>query len=123
MPWPRPYKAFMQSSEWKRLRSQYRAAHPLCERCFAKRKAVNAVEVHHKRRCFDDRQLQIDPSNLEALCSACHDEITASERRGYSKEMDADGYYVDPNHPSNRGRHRLRFATDATKLRGAYTRR
>jgi 5-methylcytosine-specific restriction endonuclease McrA len=117
MPWPRPYKAFMQSTEWKRLRAQYRAAHPLCERCVKLGRVTLAVEVHHRRRCFDDRELQVSWQNLEALCSSCHDEITASERRGYSKAMDHAGYFTDPNHPTNRARPRLRFGRDATKLK------
>lgn len=110
MPWPKPYKAFMQSKTWQRLRARYRQEHELCERCYARGKATMATEVHHKQRCFDNPTLQTAWSNLQALCSPCHDEITATERRGYSKEMSADGYYLDPNHPSNRPRHPLRFA-------------
>ena len=83
----------------------------------AKGKTTLASEVHHRRRCFDDPELQVSWQNLEALCSSCHDEITASERRGYRKDMDHAGYFTDPNHPTNRARPRLCFGTDATKLK------
>ena len=42
--------------------------------------------------------------------------MQANDHRGYSREMDIDGYYVDPNHPSNRPRPRWQAGTDATKL-------
>ena len=119
MPWPRPYKSFMQSTQWKKLRAYHRKHHPFCERCLAKGIHTPATEVHHKRKCFDDPQLQIDPNNLESICAQCHDEISALTRRPYSLEMDADGFFTDSNHPSNRAGHRtpLRFGRDATKIK------
>ena len=75
-----------------------------------------ASEVHHIKRCQDDPALQTDKANLESLCAICHAGATSTERRGFSKELDEAGYYTDPNHPTNRGRHRLKFGTDASKL-------
>jgi hypothetical protein len=43
--------------------------------------------------------------------------MQANDHRGYSREMNIDGYYVDPNHPSNRGRHRVKIGRDATKIK------
>jgi hypothetical protein len=44
--------------------------------------------------------------------------LKAEDARGYSNDMDADGYYTDPRHPSNRPRRSaLHFGRDATKLR------
>ena len=76
-----------------------------------------ANEVHHKQRCHDDPVLQMDWQNLEAICNECHLPVSNDERRGYSKEIGADGYFVDPAHPSNRTQSPLRYATDATKIR------
>ena len=111
------YRNFIRSARWQRLRAQYLAKHVLCERCLAKGKTTLAREVHHVQRCHDDPVLQMDPNNLEALCQPCHAPLTNDDRRGYSREMDSDGYYVDPNHPSNRPRARYRLGTDATTLK------
>lgn len=105
---PRTYRLFLNSGQWKRMRAQYRRKHPLCERCSAKGLAVLAQEVHHKQTCGDDPHLQTSWQNLESICSACHAEHHAPEKakmlRGYSNETDAEGYFVDEQHPSNRAR-------------------
>ena len=111
------YKNFIRSARWQRLRAQYLAKHVLCERCLAKGKTTLATEVHHIIKCHDNPQLQMDTNNLEALCQPCHAPMQANDHRGYSREMNSDGYYVDPNHPSNKPRARYKTGTDATKLR------
>lgn len=45
-----------------------------------------------------------DPRNLESVCKRCHDSVIQSEERlGYSKQIGADGFPLDPNHPAYRG--------------------
>ena len=46
--------------------------------------------------------LQRDPSNHQSLCASCHSIKTNGQDRGWTNEMDADGYPLDPSHPSNR---------------------
>jgi hypothetical protein len=72
---------------------------------------------HHVIKCHDDPWLQHDPNNIVSLCGPCHAPMQANDHRGYSREMNIDGYYVDPNHPSNRGRHRVKIGRDATKIK------
>lgn len=65
-------KGFYGSARWRRLRQSVLARQPLCQRC-AERGVVTAAEhVHHRlpRKTHPDREL--DPTNLEALCLACH---------------------------------------------------
>lgn len=72
------YKKLIHTRRWVELRRQILTAHPLCERCEAEGYITAAVEVHHKRpvehgvTLEDKRQLMFDPSNLMALCHACH---------------------------------------------------
>jgi hypothetical protein len=64
---------------------------------------VEATVVHHKRPHHGDLDLFFDPANLESLCAPHHDSHAQQEERlGYSCEIGADGYYLDPLHPSNR---------------------
>ena len=96
------YKNFIRSARWKRLRLQHLMREPLCRRCKAKGKVTQATEVHHVIKCFDNPTLQMDPSNLESVCTPCHAPLTHDDRRGYSREIGLDGYPVDPRHPANR---------------------
>ena len=104
----RSYRLFMNSGQWKRIRQQYRGAHPLCERCLAQGRTTLATETHHRVNCGNDPDLQTAWGNLEALCSPCHAEHHAPEkaeqRGGYSKVIDSEGYPISPSHPANRRR-------------------
>ncbi len=60
------------------------AEHPYCERqgkCGRLPASMRlATEVHHKQPVASRPDLRLDPANLEALCHACHSEITAREQ-------------------------------------------
>lgn len=66
------------SVRWKRLRADYLADHPLCERCKEQGFYVPAVDVHHRRPTATGRtpdemeRLCYSPTNLMALCIPCH---------------------------------------------------
>jgi len=75
---------------------------PRSERCLAKGETTLAREVHHGTKCHDNVELQVARDNLEALCQPHHAPLSADDRRGFSRVIDHDGYYLDPNHPSNR---------------------
>jgi 5-methylcytosine-specific restriction endonuclease McrA len=97
--WRKLYKG----ARWQRLREQQIRSHPLCERHRKKGHIVPATVVHHVDPHRGDPVKFYDPANLESVCAPCHDGETQSEERlGYSTQVGADGYPVDPRHPSNR---------------------
>jgi len=62
---------------WRRIHDRYITAHPLCERCKMDDRITPAEEVHHIKPL--SRGGTNDPSNLMALCTSCHSQITARE--------------------------------------------
>ena len=76
--WRRGY-----DDDWRSVRREYLAEHPFCERqskCGRLPMSMRlATEVHHRQTVARRPDLRLDPTNLEALCHACHSEITARE--------------------------------------------
>lgn len=75
---------FYTSKRWQRISRNYRYKHPTCEICL-KLGIVSAADVvdHIKERkdlTADEQHLLYDESNLMALCHACHNRKTATER-------------------------------------------
>ena len=96
------YRAWYKTAEWQRLRMAQLSKQPLCERCLAKDRTTAATVVHHIEAHKGDRARFLDPTNLASSCAPCHDSDEQSEERlGYSKEIGADGWPVDPRHPGN----------------------
>lgn len=62
-------------ARWQRLRKLYVRHHPLCVVCGAP--ATDVDHITPKRRGGSD-----DESNLQALCSTCHNRKTNREMRG-----------------------------------------
>ena len=62
---------------WKRVRDRFIAAHPLCQRCQERGRITPAQEVHHIVPLSQGGTH--DETNLMALCTSCHSEITARE--------------------------------------------
>jgi len=62
---------------WKRIRDRYIAEHPLCEQCEKNGRITPAQEVHHVQPLSQGGTNEY--SNLMALCTSCHSEITARE--------------------------------------------
>jgi 5-methylcytosine-specific restriction endonuclease McrA len=46
-----------------------------------------AAEVHHRKKVVDYPELRLEWDNLAALCTKCHQAITAKERRGEPDEF------------------------------------
>ncbi len=63
------------SDRWRRLRVAVLSSDPLCACC-----GSAANEVHHKRPGLD---LFFDLGNLLALCTECHDQLQAAQKRGW----------------------------------------
>ncbi len=62
---------------WQRVRDRFIAAHPLCQRCQERGRITPAQEVHHIVPLSQGGTH--DETNLMALCTSCHSEITARE--------------------------------------------
>ena len=65
------------SSEWKRIRARFLAAHPLCEQCRKEGRLTKATEVHHILPLR--RGGTHDESNLMPLCKPCHSRISVRD--------------------------------------------
>lgn len=62
---------------WLRLRVRKLAADPLCEVCLEKGVTEEAKQVHHVKKFSGRRDpLRLDVQNLQAVCVACHAELT-----------------------------------------------
>ena len=70
-------------SAWRKLRSRYIKAHPLCEMCKKTGKLTPAEEVHHIIPLSKGGTHA--ESNLMSLCTSCHSTITAREGGRWSK--------------------------------------
>lgn len=69
------------NTQWHKVRAMKLQEDPLCARCDAKGRMVEAVLVHHKdRNPFNNR-----PDNIESLCRPCHDLEHSQGKRGESK--------------------------------------
>ena len=83
------YKKLIASGEWKRFAIAFKAAHPLCQWCLNKGRAVPARAVHHIIECetahneVEMRKLMFNPGNCVALCFKCHSDY--HNGKGYHK--------------------------------------
>ncbi|KAA6338638.1 hypothetical protein EZS27_013381 [termite gut metagenome] len=74
--------------QWKRLRNAKYIENPLCERCLEKGIIKPAEHIHHIISFMQtDNQLRrlelaFDYSNLQALCTDCHNEIHNHKKSG-----------------------------------------
>lgn len=73
------WNKYYQNSRWKKLRDWYMSLHPICADCMINGRSVPATELHHIRPFgtgkdeAEKMRLLLDPDNLVALCSDCHD--------------------------------------------------
>jgi 5-methylcytosine-specific restriction protein A len=66
---------------------------------------VLATVVNHRKPHKGDRSLFFDAGNHESTCKPCHDgPIQSEERRGFARDIGADGWPTDPRHAANRTR-------------------
>lgn len=75
------------TARWRHVRNSKFMQNPLCERCLAEGRTKETEEIHHiipLKTCNGDLnyllQLAFDMSNLQSLCSTCH-EIVHQELR------------------------------------------
>ncbi len=67
---------------WRRLRTWFLNAHPLCAECQRQGKLIPAALVDHIIPHRGDSALLYDPANLQSLCTTCHNRKTATEDGG-----------------------------------------
>ena len=94
---------FINSRLWRdHIRAKQLRDHPLCEECKAEGKTTVATSVDHVIVPNGDPTLQRSPSNFRSLCDSHHSRKTNAQARGYTHDLDADGYPISPLHPANR---------------------
>jgi 5-methylcytosine-specific restriction endonuclease McrA len=107
------YRRHYNTARWRGLRLTQLSAQPLCVMCLEAGRVTPATVVDHVTPHKGDEALFYAPANLQSLCDAipfrCHSRVKQGEerhaeddqRRGYSTAIGADGYPIDPAHPSN----------------------
>ena len=64
---------------WRKVRAAYLRKHPLCVKCMADGRYVQATVVDHIQPHRGNPVLMWDESNYQALCKPCHDKKTGHE--------------------------------------------
>ena len=71
--------------------------------CLARGRTTAATVVDHIKEHKGDLELFWDQDNWQSLCETDHNSTKQQiERNGYHTELDASGWPIDPNHPSNK---------------------
>lgn len=88
---------------WRRMRTVFLQANPLCAYCERKGLVTASSVVDHVVPHRFDPDLFWDESNWQALCKPCHDTVKAAEEAGRMvKGVDSDGVPIDASHHWNR---------------------
>jgi 5-methylcytosine-specific restriction endonuclease McrA len=99
------YRKLYQTKQWRILRERALLRDAFtCQRCKCMLKRgkshPQSAVVHHIEAHKGDHDKFFDLDNLQAVCWSCHSGVIQSEEKlGYSTEIGADGWPVDPNHP------------------------
>lgn len=72
------------TARWKRVRAIQLAEHPLCADHLKRGVTVAAECVDH----IDGDPHNMDPSNLDSLCTSCHSIKTEKHDGGFGREVD-----------------------------------
>lgn len=90
-------------SRWEKARAGFLKRSPLCIMCEKGGRLTPATVVDHIVPHKGDQKLFWDRSNWQPLCVECHNrDKQREELRGYDASVGADGWPLDPRHPSNR---------------------
>lgn len=99
----KPGRNWYKLKAWTLSRMAQLTKQPWCERCLNRNVETPATVVNHRKAHKGDWKLFIDPDNHESVCEHCHNsEIQSEEMNGFTKELGADGWPIDPNHPANK---------------------
>lgn len=82
---------------WGNLSRRFLANHPVCA---TKGCGQGSAHADHIQPVKVAPYRRLDETNLQALCHACHNRITAAYERGsLAGACDEDGLPLDPSHP------------------------
>ena len=96
------YRAWYRTARWQRIRAEQIRDEPLCAMCARQGRVTAATVCDHVERHNGD-PVKFWSGPFQSLCKPHHDRDKQQvEHRGYSSEVGADGYPIDPNHPANR---------------------
>lgn len=102
-----PWRKWYSSARWRGpggLRKRQLMRVPWCEPCKVMGRSTPATVVNHKVPHRGDPRL-FWYGELESTCKNCHDQpIQRAENEGFRRDIDAEGWPVDPDHPFNRTR-------------------
>jgi 5-methylcytosine-specific restriction endonuclease McrA len=82
----REAKRIRDSAQWQRFRKWFGERHPLCCDPFDTHEVRAMDQVHHIVPIGERPELALVESNCAPLCTACHAQIEAMERRGESTQ-------------------------------------
>lgn len=102
------------SCRWRQRSHAQLREHPLCAMC-AKNGLVTAAKVADHIKPHRGVWNEFWLGALQSLCKPCHDAVKTSEEnrqynnqeRGYALDIGADGWPLDPKHPTYRIKDRV----------------
>jgi 5-methylcytosine-specific restriction protein A len=90
------------TARWQRLRQHQLQIEPLCAFCRERGIVTPATIADHVTPHRGDIN-KFWLGKLQSLCLDCHSNAKQfQENRGFMKDVGADGFPIDPNHPFNR---------------------
>jgi 5-methylcytosine-specific restriction endonuclease McrA len=102
-PIDRPWRQWYQLEVWRRRRRLHLQQQPLCAFCIERGVVTPATIADHvvpHRGNWNSFRL----GTLQSLCNDCHVRMKHHfDLHGYTSEIGADGWPLDPRHPANGG--------------------
>ncbi len=80
-----PNSSFYHSKQWRSLRNYYIQRNPLCEACLRRKKTTAGQVVDHIKP-INMGGHKTDLSNLQSLCTPCHNSKSGKEGWEYRKK-------------------------------------
>jgi len=99
-----PWNSWYGRTAWLKRHKYQLAIEPFCRICTAQgRLGIVATEVDHVEPHGGD-WMKFRLGAVQSLCSDCHKRKRGSDTRGYSRDIGADGWPIDPRHPCYGGK-------------------
>lgn len=100
------YRAWYNTTRWRRIRARQLQAEPLCRMCKAAGRITAATVCDHIDPKAKATQQGFYTGPFQSLCDEapwrCHSSTKQMEEtKGYSDAMGPDGNPLDPRHPFN----------------------
>ena len=97
------YHPWYHTRTWRAIRARRLAIEPLCRTCNRLGVIKGACVADHVIPHAGNWYLFTSLENTQSLCEEHHNKGKhIDEIRGYSSEVDRDGWPIDPLHPFNR---------------------